>query len=1162
MAPLTSPSTSSLVITAVVEMTDTTGQLYLPLLAVDETETPAKAAQGWSATTLSQTETLTGAVMETLTPTPVVDPLVAALMAESEAMENRPALYVVEDTTVAEEHLIFTSMVSRGGGAVTAFDGRLEVHFPAEAAPESLSVMVRPALGKAAPPTSLSLWPFEIVATGMENGAEVSRFRQPLEIILHYEEMWLRGDEESLVLFYYNETEQSWLPLPSRVDIEHNLLIAHSDHLTVFDFDIQNWEAARLPSLDSFQVGDFTGAAQYSYAFALPPGPGGWQPQLTLSYNSQVVDAANNRTQADWVGMGWSLETGYVERNMRGSNTLDDDVFVLMLNGATHRLLPDGTGRWRTEEDAFLRIQYNGNPNVYGDQDQYWTVWDKEGNKYLFGGPETHRATYPRNAEKWTWRWSLRTASNQFGQEISYNYAYEGVQKDCGETQASAGGNDVAVYPAEILYPNGKYRIQFDRISRSDFEGGWLNPCAGVRFQRSLLSQLRIEHFNGSGWEQVRRYLFTYDFNTIFPGVSWQAGGRTPALVQLQEFGADNNALPPTTFTYGDAMHLTRAENGYKGRVEFSYALWASERGPAGNDAVQSDGKCSAYGWGNNGLSNVICSAQSGRNRGLYFKFQNGDHGHVYTGNYFRIFRPGGAYRIISRLERWDAAPHEVRIGLNYGASIAWDAGEQFRPLIASGETIFDSIIVLPATASQMLLTYEGNAILRFFIGYDTLTRYRVTEKRIVDLAINTTQVFQYSYDEPAVNDPTHSAVVKNVLKDDWSCCRGNDRAYLPEFTEFRGHALVRERGPDGRIRYSWHRQDDVRKGKMVRLQEGWEEFFSDFATTTAGWAWAGETALLPVQGDQALRINNPAISWQVYAYRTVYGVQDGELAQLQFRIASTGVGTPMAVLALESEDGRRWGVYIKGDRSVVVQRNDGGGYEEVYTLLGANGFEYDQWYILQLGVDGADLVRLWKRETAPESDYVRRWQGNYVAAAKNWRFRSWVSAGALVLDTYSELRLLSETEHTYSMQETASLTPTRSDGKPLLGLKAYWLPLNATKTLDFGGDDAFVGSMVEYLYDPTLQGGVQYGNITNMVERAWNGSAFVAYRATQRVYYPRNEATRYVVGLPGREIVFHCPGGTCSYHLGDAVQTRHLIYDNQPFFWSPPLAGALTRER
>src|SRR4029453_6814616 len=201
--------------------------------------------------------------------------------------------------------------------------------------------------------------------------------------------------------------------MPTEVDTVNNTLTTRSDHLTLFDFDTQNWEAATLPTLDGFQVGQFTGAAQYSYAFALPPGPGGWAPQLSLSYNSQSVDSASKRTQAAWVGMGWSLDTGYIERETRGSKHLGDDSFLLVLNGASYPLLPDGTGRWRTADESFLRIQFNGSVDSEGDQDQGWKVWDKAGNRYAFGDTVDHRATFPRddnldghNDPLWVWRWS------------------------------------------------------------------------------------------------------------------------------------------------------------------------------------------------------------------------------------------------------------------------------------------------------------------------------------------------------------------------------------------------------------------------------------------------------------------------------------------------------------------------------------------------------------------------------------------------------------------------------------------------------------------------------------------------------------------------------------------------------------------------------------
>lgn len=187
----------------------------------------------------------------------------------------------------------------------------------------------------------------------------------------------------------------------------------------------------------------------------------------------------------------------------------------------------------------------------------------------------------------WTWRWSLHTATNIFNQSITYNYTYEGRAKNCGSSSASAGGNDVAVYPSEILYPNGKYRVRFDTIGRTDFDWSWDTDCGNTRFERSLLSQIRVEHYTGSTWQQVRKYVFSYGLGSgyIFPNVIWNntlSNRYTPTLISVQEYGSDNSTLPATTFTYGDAMHLTRADNGYKGRVEFDYAGWHADFGPGG----------------------------------------------------------------------------------------------------------------------------------------------------------------------------------------------------------------------------------------------------------------------------------------------------------------------------------------------------------------------------------------------------------------------------------------------------------------------------------------------------------------------------------------------------------------------------------------------------
>ena len=61
-----------------------------------------------------------------------------------------------------------------------------------------------------------------------------------------------------------------------------------------------------MPSLDSSQVSDFTGAATYSVPIKVPPSPADLKPDLELSYNSQVIDQSLNTTrlrESAWGGL-------------------------------------------------------------------------------------------------------------------------------------------------------------------------------------------------------------------------------------------------------------------------------------------------------------------------------------------------------------------------------------------------------------------------------------------------------------------------------------------------------------------------------------------------------------------------------------------------------------------------------------------------------------------------------------------------------------------------------------------------------------------------------------------------------------------------------------------------------------------------------------------
>jgi hypothetical protein len=208
-------------------------------------------------------------------------------------------------------------------------------------APDDVAVSIHAYGADGRLPYSLSGAAFEIIAQEQDSQIGVESFSEPITIAVSYDETQIRGSESTLTLFYFDEQMKSWRPLPTRVDTTQNRIFAQSDHLSSFDINPQDWEAARLPSMAAFQVSTYTGAASYSFPIQVPPGPAGLQPSLALSYNSQTVDSAGSRTQASWVGMGWSLDSGYIQRNQNGTpDYYEDDTFTLQANGVGGLLLP------------------------------------------------------------------------------------------------------------------------------------------------------------------------------------------------------------------------------------------------------------------------------------------------------------------------------------------------------------------------------------------------------------------------------------------------------------------------------------------------------------------------------------------------------------------------------------------------------------------------------------------------------------------------------------------------------------------------------------------------------------------------------------------------------------------------------------------------------
>ncbi len=165
-----------------------------------------------------------------------------------------------------------------------------------------------------------------------------------------------------------------------------------------------------------------SGAFTYSVPIEVPKPPAGSAPELALNYNSQSIDgrtsASNN--QASWVGMGWDLNVGYIERKYKNCiddghgpdqgqqwgdlcwdspNSTDDPngaVYQITLGGESSELIQDntGTGSFHMEDDKGWKIQHlKGSPNNPDNTDEFWVITKQDGTRYYFGWGRSERDT-------------------------------------------------------------------------------------------------------------------------------------------------------------------------------------------------------------------------------------------------------------------------------------------------------------------------------------------------------------------------------------------------------------------------------------------------------------------------------------------------------------------------------------------------------------------------------------------------------------------------------------------------------------------------------------------------------------------------------------------------------------------------------------------------
>ncbi|MGW2239474.1 RHS repeat-associated core domain-containing protein [Streptomyces sp. NPDC001759] len=256
-----------------------------------------------------------------------------------------------------------------------------------------------------------------------------------------------------------------------------------------------SYQATSLNPSASWNAGGSSGDFTWSYPLTVPPSNGGPAPNLAITYDAQSVDGRlpSTNNQPSWVGEGFDLTTGYIERSYDscdddGQSAKNDECWAnenatLVLGGKSSPLIKDkATGEWHPKTDDGERVVHSTGATNDDNDGEYWTVTTSDGTQYVFGknhlpgwatgSPVTNSVdtapvfgddsgepgydqgtSFSGRALTQAWRWNLDYVVDPHGNAMSYWYTKEtNYYAKNGTTTANGSVYDRGSYLSRIDY--------------------------------------------------------------------------------------------------------------------------------------------------------------------------------------------------------------------------------------------------------------------------------------------------------------------------------------------------------------------------------------------------------------------------------------------------------------------------------------------------------------------------------------------------------------------------------------------------------------------------------------------------------------------------------------------------------------------------------------
>ncbi len=290
--------------------------------------------------------------------------------------------------------------------------------------------------------------------------------------------------------------------------------------------------------------GDFkpsaaSGTASYAVSLALPSVPGGFAPELALTY-----DGGRGASE---VGLGWRLSgvPSLRRRTQEGLPRFDEsDTFEVVGLGTTSELLEVSSGVYRPEHEdgSFVRVTRSG---------AGWELRTKQGITYRFGGNGCAEAEGTKVA-----RWLLREQEDRFGHKIAYEWATDGGWARLKQVTVGSGEAAVTVrftYEArsdrQLVFSQGLRQELTERLAAIDVERGG-EPVRSYRLgyaeepTQTLLTSMQLTGADGKTTLPTLGLEYTALELEASPITMTQAPGISPAEPDAALVDLDGDSLP------------------------------------------------------------------------------------------------------------------------------------------------------------------------------------------------------------------------------------------------------------------------------------------------------------------------------------------------------------------------------------------------------------------------------------------------------------------------------------------------------------------------------------------------------------------------------------------------------------------------------------------